>query len=212
MNVELRALLDAFGVMWDPAIIWNAIPFSFVLDWIWDVSEWLGKWARPNLPVQLRIMDFYILWKYSGHARVETDHIQGVWTGSSTDTTTQTVRNDFPTERFVRVRFTPDNEHLVLAKWDRNVVDKTLLGGALVTTNRVSVPPFRQRKFGPSNLSLKAINRRLGWTGKQSGFGRITATPELRAFFQALARNETSGLGHRLTRALFRIRKHPISD
>lgn len=45
---EAWAFLDAFGVNWDPAVIWNAIPFSFVVDWFFDVGLWMSRqWAVP---------------------------------------------------------------------------------------------------------------------------------------------------------------------
>jgi hypothetical protein len=38
-----RALyaLERLGVTPDPAIVWNAIPLSFILDWVYPVGEWL---------------------------------------------------------------------------------------------------------------------------------------------------------------------------
>jgi hypothetical protein len=56
---ELKAFLDAFNIYWDPQIIWDAIPFSFVVDWFFRVGDWLhANFAKPNLDVLLRIIDF----------------------------------------------------------------------------------------------------------------------------------------------------------
>jgi hypothetical protein len=40
-----RALyaLERLGVTPDPAIVWNAIPLSFILDWVYPVGEWLHE-------------------------------------------------------------------------------------------------------------------------------------------------------------------------
>jgi len=39
---KLLAYLDAFGINLNPAIIWNAIPFTFLLDWVVGVSRFLS--------------------------------------------------------------------------------------------------------------------------------------------------------------------------
>jgi hypothetical protein len=159
MNAELRGLLDAFGVRWDPSIIWNAIPFSFMLDWLWDVGAWLAKWSKPTLPVKLRIMDFYITWKYSGRVTVDILHANGnVNDVFPLQNNANIGRHLIPVERFCRRRFSPDYEHLKFAKWDKNKVDKTLLGTALLTTFKEVKRPFiRKQRFGPSDRSLKEL-------------------------------------------------------
>jgi hypothetical protein len=56
---KLGAFLDAFGVYWDPQIIWDAIPFSFIVDWFYNFGDFLSSWlAHPNTNVQFRIIDF----------------------------------------------------------------------------------------------------------------------------------------------------------
>jgi len=48
---RLLAYLDAFGIQLNPAIIWNAIPFTFILDWVVGVSRFLDSlkagWMDP---------------------------------------------------------------------------------------------------------------------------------------------------------------------
>lgn len=51
----LPALLDRFGVNLNPAIIWNAIPWSFVVDWVVNVSSWLSQFKVRNIEPQLII-------------------------------------------------------------------------------------------------------------------------------------------------------------
>jgi hypothetical protein len=48
-NAEILAFLDALGVNNNPAIIWNAIPWSFVVDWFVDVSRWLDNFKTRNI-------------------------------------------------------------------------------------------------------------------------------------------------------------------
>lgn len=45
----LEGFLDALGVQLNPAVIWNAIPWSFVVDWVFGVSRWLNQFKMANL-------------------------------------------------------------------------------------------------------------------------------------------------------------------
>lgn len=56
--------MDALGVRWDPNILWNAIPFSFAIDWVADVQGFLAGSARDNWPIQTTISDFCHSVKY----------------------------------------------------------------------------------------------------------------------------------------------------
>lgn len=48
-NAHILGLLDSLGVNLNPAIIWNAIPWSFVVDWVISVSRYLDGLKRRNL-------------------------------------------------------------------------------------------------------------------------------------------------------------------
>lgn len=48
-NALMLGLLDRLGVMFDPSIVWNAIPWSFAIDWVADVNQWLGQYRRGNM-------------------------------------------------------------------------------------------------------------------------------------------------------------------
>lgn len=54
---KIRAYLDAFGVRMDPSIVWNAIPFSFVIDWVVDVGNWLRQFSPNDLGMEIAILD-----------------------------------------------------------------------------------------------------------------------------------------------------------
>lgn len=53
-----RLGLDCFSI---PNLIWEMIPFSFVLDWVWNVGDWLGyhtpKWGRQTCGTTVSIKD-----------------------------------------------------------------------------------------------------------------------------------------------------------
>ena len=54
---KIRGFLDALGVKFNPQIIWNAIPFSFVVDWIVDVGGWLRQFSTNDLGMEVVILD-----------------------------------------------------------------------------------------------------------------------------------------------------------
>jgi hypothetical protein len=42
-HARILGFLDAIGLNLNPAIIWNAIPWSFVVDWVIGISQWLSQ-------------------------------------------------------------------------------------------------------------------------------------------------------------------------
>lgn len=54
---ELDALLRLWGLRVTPEAIWNAIPFSFVVDWILRVGDWLRQFDRDTA-VTVEIIDY----------------------------------------------------------------------------------------------------------------------------------------------------------
>jgi hypothetical protein len=65
------ARLDSLGVRLDPSIIWNAIPFSFIVDWVVDVSGFLSSFARNNYPIEVEILDFCHSYKWYKEIQIE---------------------------------------------------------------------------------------------------------------------------------------------
>lgn len=57
-EMKVKGFLDMLGVRLDPSIIWNAIPFSFLIDWVVDVSSWLRSFSVDNLGIKTEILDF----------------------------------------------------------------------------------------------------------------------------------------------------------
>lgn len=48
-HAQILGMLDALGVNLNPRIIWNAIPWSFVIDWVIGVGQWLDQFKISNL-------------------------------------------------------------------------------------------------------------------------------------------------------------------
>lgn len=57
-HARLLVLLDSLGINLNPAIIWNAIPWSFVVDWVLGVSRWLDQFKRLNMEPKINIRKF----------------------------------------------------------------------------------------------------------------------------------------------------------
>jgi len=62
------ALLDSLGVNFDPQIIWNAIPWSFVIDWFANVGEYLGRFKEGLMDPQTTIIQY--LWSIKRERRI----------------------------------------------------------------------------------------------------------------------------------------------
>jgi len=59
----LNAFLDRVGINLNPSIVWNAIPWTFVLDWVMDVSTWLDQFKVRNIEPQTAISQYCYSWK-----------------------------------------------------------------------------------------------------------------------------------------------------
>jgi len=57
-HAQLLGMLDALGVNLNPAIIWNAIPWSFVIDWVVGVGRWLDQFKVQNLKPIINIRKY----------------------------------------------------------------------------------------------------------------------------------------------------------
>lgn len=55
---QIKGLLDSLGVRRNPAIVWNAIPYTFLLDWVVNVGKLLDSVSLDNLQVQTEIIEF----------------------------------------------------------------------------------------------------------------------------------------------------------
>jgi len=59
-NALWRGYLDALGVTVNPQIIWNAIPWTFVVDWVVGVSQFLGQFKLRNIEPRTRIHKYMV--------------------------------------------------------------------------------------------------------------------------------------------------------
>jgi hypothetical protein len=84
-NALLGGYLDALGVSVNPQVLWNAIPWSFVVDWVVDIGQFLSQFNRRTLEPTTVIRRFIVSQTVSRSVR--TYHKFGIdspW-GSSGD-------------------------------------------------------------------------------------------------------------------------------
>jgi len=58
LEFQLRGFLDMIGVRPDPSIIWNALPWSFVIDWFAGIGQWLERFKGANIEPRLVIRNY----------------------------------------------------------------------------------------------------------------------------------------------------------
>lgn len=68
VHAQLLGHLDALGVNSNPAIIWNAIPWTFVVDWVIGVNRWLDSMKTRNLEPQVNVRRY--LWSVKRQRRI----------------------------------------------------------------------------------------------------------------------------------------------
>ncbi|DAD52184.1 maturation protein [ssRNA phage Gerhypos.1_7] len=57
-HARILSFLDLMGVNLNPAILWNAIPWSFVVDWVVGIGRWLGDRKSLNMEPGISIERF----------------------------------------------------------------------------------------------------------------------------------------------------------
>lgn len=67
-NAQLLGFLDILGVNLNPSIIWNAIPYTFIIDWVFGVSRFLEQFSVANMEPQVNILNY--LWSVKRMRRV----------------------------------------------------------------------------------------------------------------------------------------------
>lgn len=78
-NAQLLGLLDAVGVNLDPSIIWNALPWTFLVDWVVNISSWLGKRKMLNMEPIINITRYSWSWSHSRLVRLRVRTVEGLF-------------------------------------------------------------------------------------------------------------------------------------
>lgn len=73
-HASALALLDRLGINFNTQIIWNAIPWSFVLDWVLDVSRFLSYYGKTsNMEPTVNILQY--LWSIKRKRFIRVDMV-----------------------------------------------------------------------------------------------------------------------------------------
>jgi hypothetical protein len=57
---QLNGLLDLLGINFNPRTVWNAIPWTFVIDWVAGVGQWLNQFRKGAMEPKINIQ--HCLW------------------------------------------------------------------------------------------------------------------------------------------------------
>lgn len=69
-HAQVLGLLDYFGVNLNPAIIWNGLKWTFVIDWLIGVSRFLDDFKVSNMEPKINIRQ--VLWSIKRRREVRT--------------------------------------------------------------------------------------------------------------------------------------------
>lgn len=128
-KLMLRAYLDALGFELNPRIIWDALPFTFVLDWFFDIGSWLERHKYDTLELPFLHLDSYV--QYKEDVKV-TSELKLVFTDTNPSTLTVPY---WSTSRqfFARVPVTPTEHTFLDAGWKLPTGNQAVLLTSLAT-------------------------------------------------------------------------------
>jgi len=128
----ILGLLDYLGVNLNPQIIWNAIPWSFVVDWVANVGNYLSQFRVSNLEPVINIQR--CLWSVR---RARTIHCSKVtrlnFTNNHDTLRTQTELPETTETAYRRTVFVPSSSSIQLSGVNPQ---EFTLGAALVLSRR----------------------------------------------------------------------------
>lgn len=94
-HARLLGLLDILGVNLNPRIIWNAIPWSFVADWVIGVGRFLDQFAIANMKPQINIHRY--LWSVKRERTIQVTRRSTWFPDIYSDVTTDYTEVPLPT-------------------------------------------------------------------------------------------------------------------
>jgi hypothetical protein len=95
---ELNTLLDLLGVNFNPRIIWVAIPWSFVVDWVIGVGRWLDQFKRTAMEPKINIQQ--CLWSIKRQRNISISRTFG-----GSDVSWLQYSRDIPCLNYVETAF-----------------------------------------------------------------------------------------------------------
>jgi hypothetical protein len=131
---QLRGFLDTLGVQLNASIVWNAIPYSFVVDWFFNVGEWMNQLRVDNLKIPAVVTAFC-----------------------------HSVKYEYKTTYVFRPNpdFSPNEENIECAKWTRSLYHrrKDIPSTGLVDW-QFKLPGPKQLLLGASLTGQRVLKKR----------------------------------------------------
>lgn len=81
-NAQILGAMDALGINLNPAIIWNAIPFSFIVDWFVNIGSLLQSLEKRNMEPRINIAQYLWSWRFRRHVRTYVESVGAVLPGA----------------------------------------------------------------------------------------------------------------------------------
>lgn len=105
VDMVLRGLLSVNGIELNPGILWDAIPFSFVVDWFTNVGDILEQYKHSALELPIKILVTYIQYK----ERIQIDSWNNYFSDATQSVTPRTTAGTWSvSELFHRFPIWPD--------------------------------------------------------------------------------------------------------
>jgi hypothetical protein len=117
------------GFELNPRIIWDAIPFSFVVDWFFNVGGFLARYKVDALELPIVLVDSFVSYK-------EINNIQWRWIRANDGTYTTRPTSSgacYVKNTFHRMPIYPDYSSLSGLGWKMPSLNQAALGVSLVT-------------------------------------------------------------------------------
>lgn len=146
MDKNLRALLDSLGFELNPRIIWDALPFTFVLDWFFGIGGWLDNFKIDALELPIAYVDSALHYKEV----IKIESTLFLDKNSSISSMTQWPSMVTTSDYFERMPIYPDYLTLKGLGWRMPTTTQAVLLASLATVLSPEAP--RKRGYYPGSL------------------------------------------------------------
>jgi hypothetical protein len=114
VDVQLRGMLDVLGFELNPRIIWDKIPFTFIIDWFIGIGAFLERFKVDTLELPIKYVDSFVQYKED---RKYHSNSLGVNTADKTWSSSALGTWDTHVEFFHRIPMFPDYATLSGLQW-----------------------------------------------------------------------------------------------
>jgi len=127
-NLErnLRGMLDSLGFQIDAGIIWDAIPFSFVIDWFLNIGDYVGQFSWDTLTLPFKMEASYLQFKET--VDINFDVIENA---TSDHADINCGSGSYRRTLFHRMGAAPEYQSLVHSGWHFPSLNQAVLGLSL---------------------------------------------------------------------------------